>query len=276
MKGMVIKMLKIGDFAKFTKISIHMLRHYDEIGLLTPMNIDESSGYRYYSEEQIPYANKIQLLKSMGFGLPNIKLILENYMDENHLKKYIEMQLASKEDEMKQLNIQIQLLKGTLTDLELKKNPLEYSLFVKEIPKRLVVSYRGLISAFNQEGILWQALAEESSTMHIKYATPAFDVAIIHNSDSLDVIDVEVQKSVDKIYTSKGNIQFKEIPSSLVAVVAYQGGYEHLEHINQEIATWITKNDYELNGEIMNVYHISPKNTQNNNEFLTEVCFPIE
>lgn len=269
-------MLKIGDFAKFTKISIHMLRHYDDIGLLKPMNIDETSGYRYYSEEQIPYANKIQLLKSMGFGLPNIKQILENYKDENHLKKYIEIQLASKEDELKQLDKQIQLLKGTLTDLQLKKNPLEYSLFVKEIPKRLVVSYRGLISAFNQEGILWQALEKDTSTIDIKYTTPAFDVAIIHNSDSLDMVDVEVQKSVDKKYTSKGNIQFKEIPSTLVAVVAYQGGYEQLEHINQEIATWILKNDYELNGEIMNVYHISPKNTQNNDNFLTEVCFPVK
>lgn len=193
-------MLKIGDFAKFTKISIHMLRHYDEIGLLKPMNIDEISGYRYYSEEQIPYANKIQMLKTMGFGLPNIKQILKDYSDEKNLRKYIEVQLSSKEDEKKQLNRQIQLLKGALTDLELKKNPLKYSLVVKEIPKRLVVSYRGLISAFNQEGILWQALNKDTSAMNIKYTTPAFDVAIIHNSDSPDMIDVEVQKSVDKKY----------------------------------------------------------------------------
>mgnify|MGYP000023241084 CR=1 FL=1 len=45
-------MLKIGEFSKLTRISIRMLRHYDEIGLLVPENVDEFTGYRYYSEEQ--------------------------------------------------------------------------------------------------------------------------------------------------------------------------------------------------------------------------------
>ena len=41
-------MLKIGDFSKLSRVSIRMLRHYDEIGLLTPIRVDPDSGYRYY------------------------------------------------------------------------------------------------------------------------------------------------------------------------------------------------------------------------------------
>lgn len=41
-------MLKIGDFSKLSRVSIRMLRHYDEIGLLHPVKIDPESGYRYY------------------------------------------------------------------------------------------------------------------------------------------------------------------------------------------------------------------------------------
>ena len=33
-------MLKIGEFSKLSRISIRMLRHYDEIGLLKPAEID--------------------------------------------------------------------------------------------------------------------------------------------------------------------------------------------------------------------------------------------
>nr|WP_233277808.1 MerR family DNA-binding transcriptional regulator [Paenibacillus durus] len=33
-------MLKIGDFSKLTRVSIRMLRYYDEIGLLPPKAID--------------------------------------------------------------------------------------------------------------------------------------------------------------------------------------------------------------------------------------------
>lgn len=36
-------MLKIGDFSKLTRISIRMLRHYNEIGLLIPEETDGGS-----------------------------------------------------------------------------------------------------------------------------------------------------------------------------------------------------------------------------------------
>ena len=52
-------MLKIGVFSKLSSISIRMLRHYDEIGLLEPKTIDSESGYRYYSEAQLPIAERI-------------------------------------------------------------------------------------------------------------------------------------------------------------------------------------------------------------------------
>ena len=57
-------MLRIGDFSKLSRISIRMLRHYDEIGLLHPDSVDDFTGYRYYSEAQLPLAGRIQTLKS--------------------------------------------------------------------------------------------------------------------------------------------------------------------------------------------------------------------
>jgi DNA-binding transcriptional MerR regulator len=62
-------MLKIGDFSALSKISIFMLRNYNEIGLLIPAHINEATGYRYYSEEQLPIANRIQALKGHLIGV---------------------------------------------------------------------------------------------------------------------------------------------------------------------------------------------------------------
>ena len=58
-------MLKNGDFSKLSRVSIRMLRHYDEIGLLKPVWIDSESGYRYYAPEQLPIAGRINALKDM-------------------------------------------------------------------------------------------------------------------------------------------------------------------------------------------------------------------
>jgi DNA-binding transcriptional MerR regulator len=45
-------MFAIGDFARLGTISVRMLRHYDEIGLLAPARVDPVTGYRSYAIAQ--------------------------------------------------------------------------------------------------------------------------------------------------------------------------------------------------------------------------------
>jgi DNA-binding transcriptional MerR regulator len=73
-------MLRIGEFATLSTISIYMLRNYDKIGLLVPQHVDELSGYRYYDKLQLLQANRIIALKSMGFGLDEIKICISLHM----------------------------------------------------------------------------------------------------------------------------------------------------------------------------------------------------
>lgn len=96
-------MLKIGEFSKFTCISIRMLRYYDEIGLLPAKKIDLKSGYRYYSIDQLPIANTIQSLKQMGFGINAIKEIINDNNDSSDIKKYMTIKLLELKDKKKLL-----------------------------------------------------------------------------------------------------------------------------------------------------------------------------
>jgi len=45
--------MKIGEFSKLFRVSVRMLRHYDDIGLLKPVEIDHFTGYRYYEASQL-------------------------------------------------------------------------------------------------------------------------------------------------------------------------------------------------------------------------------
>lgn len=65
-------MLKIGLFSKLSRVSIRMLRYYDEIGLLHPAYIDPESDYRYYREDQLPQIGWITALRDMGFSLADV------------------------------------------------------------------------------------------------------------------------------------------------------------------------------------------------------------
>ncbi|HCS74378.1 MAG TPA: MerR family transcriptional regulator [Clostridiales bacterium] len=270
-------MLKIGDFSTLSKISIFMLRHYDEIGLLIPAHIDNFTGYRYYSEEQLTVANRIQALKNMGLGLSVIKDILSEYEDEESLKRYLMLQATQKQEEITTMQKQLSLLQTTIKGLD-KSSPLSrFNIAVKELPKRNVISYRSMIAAYDHEGILWKNLSEEISAQSVQLATPCYSIAIFHSEGFVDQgIDVEVQRAVVGKYRDTDAVRFKEVDSITVATLTYKGGYIQLSEANEAVANWILENGYELNGPIFNIYHVSPETESDPDNLVTEVCFPIK
>lgn len=69
--------MKIGEFAKICKTRISVLRHYDKLGLLSPVYVDIFTEYRYYDRAQAEIFFYIQRLKNAGFTLSEIKFVLE-------------------------------------------------------------------------------------------------------------------------------------------------------------------------------------------------------
>ena len=68
-------MLKIGDFSKLSRISIRMLRHYDEIGLLRPARVTEA-GYRMYGPDEVDALQSILFYRALGVPLKQIGALM--------------------------------------------------------------------------------------------------------------------------------------------------------------------------------------------------------
>ena len=64
---------KIGEFSNMTGLSVKTLRYYDDIDLFKPIDVDLFTGYIYYSTDQIYDLELINVLKSVGFSLEEIK-----------------------------------------------------------------------------------------------------------------------------------------------------------------------------------------------------------
>ena len=67
----------IGDFARATHLTAKTLRHYHQIGLLEPAEIDPDSGYRRYGSGQIGRALVIARFRALDMGLDDIRRVLE-------------------------------------------------------------------------------------------------------------------------------------------------------------------------------------------------------
>ena len=68
--------LTIGEFARLCRLTIVALRHYDKVGVLTPAEIDPTTGYRYYRAEQVDAALRIGLLRSLDVSLADLRRLV--------------------------------------------------------------------------------------------------------------------------------------------------------------------------------------------------------
>lgn len=66
-------MLKIGEFSKLSRISIRMLRHYDEAGILKPQSVDSVTGYRFMGNSSCCTPVKSKLC--VRWGLVSMPLV---------------------------------------------------------------------------------------------------------------------------------------------------------------------------------------------------------
>lgn len=127
---MVSTMYTIGEFAAFGHVSARMLRHYDAIGLLTPQEIDERSGYRRYAPAQLGQLLRIVELRDFGCSLDDIAAVVGSAgaaPSDAALRALLERRrtdlaatLAGDASRLRRLETRLSTLKGTtpMSDIE--------------------------------------------------------------------------------------------------------------------------------------------------------------
>ena len=268
-------MLKIGEFSKLSRVSIRMLRHYDEIGLLKPAEIDSFTGYRYYSESQLTIIGRISSLKELGFSLADIIRIIENYDDCDRIESFFEKRQLELEKQAKLTAHQMMLLDSARKRLR-KEQTMSYNVSIKTIPERYAATVHMVIPHYEDESMVWQILCEETDSMNMIPDDPCL-VAAEFPDDEFKEENVEVfaWKTVKGTYPDTEHVKFKTLPDAKVASCIVKGGYEQMPEVYGAVISWVKENGYEPNGAMFNIYHVSPHETQNPDEFITEVCYPV-
>lgn len=83
--------MKIQDVASQTGLSIHALRYYEQIGLVTPVN-RERNGHRAYSEDDVYRILFVMHLRSAGMPIADIKRYVElSTQGENTVDERLEI-----------------------------------------------------------------------------------------------------------------------------------------------------------------------------------------
>ena len=269
-------MLKIGEFSKLSRVSVRMLRHYDEIGLLKPARIDRFTDYRYYREDQLPTAGRIAALKDMGFSLADIVRILAVYDDREQLDRFFsarqeELQALSRDTARK-----LTLLDAARARLR-KEEDMSYNITIKTIPERYAATVRMTIPRYEEEGMIWGVLNEETCRMNLAEADPCLcAVTYLDGEYKEENVEMMAWKTVKGSYPDTKRVKFLTLPEETVASCTYQGSYTQITDVYAAVVAWIEANGYESAGPMFNIYHVSPHETLNPDEFVTEICYPVK
>ena len=267
-------MLKIGEFSKLSRVSIRMLRHYDDIGLLKPAEIDNFTGYRYYHEEQLFTIGRITSLKDMGFALADIIKILDNYDDKEKMDAFLserqkELSKLSKETEYK-----LMLLETARKRLR-KEQKMSFDVTVKTIPERYAATVHMVVPHYEDEGMAWNMMGECKEPLIP--ADPCYAIAeFLDDEFKEENVEIVVSMAVKGKYQDTEHVKFKTLPAVKVASCIIKGNYDQMGEAYATVASWIKANGHKMNGPMFNIYHVSPAQTKNPEEYVTEACFPIE
>lgn len=112
-------LISIKEVTKQTGITVRTMRYYDQIGLLHPAGKTEG-GHRLYGEREIKKLQEIQFLKTLGFGLQEIKEMLADENRDWFVGLQNQLGYISKE---KERLAEIEgTLRGALNEIRLKGN----------------------------------------------------------------------------------------------------------------------------------------------------------
>lgn len=67
----------VGEVAAMAGVTVCMLHHYDDIGLLRPRS-RTSVGYRFYDDEDVARLRRILTYRALGFSLGEIAAIVDD------------------------------------------------------------------------------------------------------------------------------------------------------------------------------------------------------
>ncbi len=268
-------MLKIGEFSKLSRISVRMLRHYDEIGLLNPAQTDRFTDYRYYREDQLPVASRITALKEMGFRLAEVRELLALWDDREALERSLSAQRLRLREEAAEAARRLRLLDTAMERLR-KEASMNYNVVIRTLPERYAACVRMKLPRYEDEGLVWKLLCEETDAMRLVPADPCLCSVVFLDEEYQETdVEVEAQKTVQGHYPDTAHVRFRTLPAVTYAGCTFQGGYDQINDVVAAVTAWIRDNGYTPCGPMFDIYHVSPHETKDLAQFVTEVCFPV-
>ena len=281
-------MLRIGELAWLGQVTVETLRHYDRLGLLKPAHLDQSSGYRHYTLDQLARLNRILALQDLGLSLKEIARLLDQNIKADEIRAILAAQQAELEREVQTARQRAARVEARLKQIDMEGKMPEHEILVKTVQAQWVASVRETIHSWDQDIFgptltrMFDEVGEHLNRSGVQCVGPA--IALYHQSqlvragDKHENPDVEAALPIAGPAPESNRVKVRELPPTEMAFAVHRGSFSGLPLAKQAIFAWVEANGYRRAGPVREVYlHHDPDHQANEDSprHVTEVQFPV-
>ncbi|MEO1060582.1 MAG: helix-turn-helix domain-containing protein [Actinomycetota bacterium] len=251
-------MFQIGEFSHLAQLSVRMLRHYDEIGLLPPACVDPTTGYRYYEADQLAEVHRIVAMKELGLNLDQIRQLLREGTTPADLRAMLRVEQLRAEQARADAERRLRELAGRLAELG-DDEPVGIDVVERSIPAQPALLHRTVVTDFAAAEHLVDAVA---ATRHL--VPEPGPLVVVGHGPSFDTVDVDLEIGFpspgdEPVPLASGHrlLEPSTLPAvdrvvSVVAVDTLESGHQRAHHA---IGRWLERHGCRLSGPGRELIH---------------------
>jgi DNA-binding transcriptional MerR regulator len=248
-----MSMFRVGDFSRLSRVSVKMLRHYDEIGLLKPAWVDPLTDYRYYSADQLPRLNRILALKDLGFTLEQVAGLLQEDVGPERIRSMLTAKRAEIEAELHRQAARLAAVEARLRLIEARADS-PYEVVLRQVGSQLAACLRKVLPTADDMEQIFDDVETYVAGHGARAASPP--LAIYYDPEYREQeVDVEIAIPVTRPLPEHGPLRTRELPAvALMACVVHVGDYATLGQASNALYLWVEANGYRAAGPNREVY----------------------
>jgi DNA-binding transcriptional MerR regulator len=267
-------LVTIGDFSRMTHLSVKALRHYHDVGLLEPADVDPSSGYRLYTADQVPVAQVIRRFRDLGMPVDEVRNMLDA-PDLATRNKVIIAHLERMESQLAATTATVTSLKAMLEPAG-PPRPVDY----RAVDAAEVLAITSTVHV--DDFIPWwgHAFAELRQALEDSGMTRAGPDGALYPGEFFELERGDVTAYVpvtgnrESVAGLRG-VELIEVPRAELAVLVHEGPLEDLDQAYGALGAVVTGRAIGVEGPIREHYLRGPFDTTDENAYRTEVCWPV-
>ena len=260
--------IPIGDFSRMTYLSVKALRHYHDVGVLEPAEVDPATGYRFYTPSQVGPAQMVRRLRDLGMPLDAVRDVLRA-PDAAARDAALVDHLRRMEEELARTQ---QTVASLRTLLQNSPEPLA-------VERRAIPATRALAIAEHVRGddaVAWWMGAFtllHRLARHVRGGPDGalFPLSFFEDEEGEVTAFVPVTGAVPGL---PPRVREVEIPAITAAVAVHDGPFGDLDRTYGALGTWVLDRAAGADGPIRE-YYLPTGDPDDLLEHTTEVCWPV-